>query len=313
MEELLLSAMKKIIEKCYHHNLTLNDEKEINYGVQLKFSRGELEIPLNIYFSKKKGVSYVIGGSPKNLLRWEMEQIVSSKQTIATHKKSMHNWKMWAGSDESGKGDFFGALVTASFIMTEKIQKDISTWGIQDSKKIKDSDIIKLAKRLYKNYRSHIEVLVLRPQKYNELYNKFREKNKKLNALLAWMHTRIILNLKEKHNFEGAVVDKFSSDSNLISSLKDFKEIKLVHRIKAEEDSAVACASIIARYHFLQSIDELSEKYGIKFPKGASKKVISQGKIFAEKFSLERLNEVAKIHFVTYEKIEATLNKKEIK
>jgi len=117
------------------------------------------------------------------------------------------------------------------------------------------------------------------------------------------MHSRVILNLNEKHKFEGAVVDKFASDRVLIGSLKDMKSIKLVHKIKAEEDIAVAAASIIARYHFLNSISSLSRKYQLEFPKGASDKVIQIGKEFAEKFTKNRLNEVAKTHFKTTEKI----------
>ncbi|MCK4312822.1 MAG: ribonuclease HIII, partial [Candidatus Cloacimonetes bacterium] len=75
------------------------------------------------------------------------------------------------------------------------------------------------------------------------------------------------------------------------------------HQIKAEEDLAVASASIIARFHFLNGIRDLSEKFGIEFPKGASEKVLETSGEFVKKYSKEKLNEVAKIHFKTYEKI----------
>jgi len=41
----------------------------------------------------------------------------------------------------------------------------------------------------------------------------------------------------------------------------------------------------------------------LDFPKGASNKVIKIGKEFAKQFGKDRLNEVAKIHFKTIDKI----------
>ena len=300
MNQILMEFVAGIIEKASKFGLLLSDEKEINYGVQLKFEKGDNDIPLNVYFSKKKGISTVIGGSPKNPLRTIMQQILQQKPDAA---QKDHNWKIWAGTDESGKGDFFGALAVCGFIVKENNVADLKKLGVKDCKLLSDIELIKIAEKLYYNYKNNIEVLVLQPAKYNELYVKFRQGNKKLNEMLAWMHSRVILNLNEKHKFEGAVVDKFASDRVLIGSLKGMKNVKLVHKIKAEEDIAVAAASIIARYHFLNSISTLSRKYQLEFPKGASEKVIKIAKEFTEKFSKDRLNEVAKIHFKTIEKI----------
>lgn len=300
MIPILMEFVAEIIEKVSGYGLTLSDEKEINYGVQLKFEKGDNDILLNIYSSKKKGISTVIGGSPTNPLRTLMQQILQQKPDAA---QSDHNWKIWAGTDESGKGDFFGALVVCGFIVKEKDIVDLKKIGVKDCKLLSDSELIKIAEKLYRDYKDNIEVLILQPIKYNELYAKFREGNKKLNEMLAWMHARVILNLNAKHKFEGAVVDKFASDKILIGSLKDMKNVKLVHKIKAEDDIAVAAASIIARYHFLNSITTISKKFQLEFPKGAAEKVIQIGKEFVEKFSKDRLNEVAKIHFKTIEKI----------
>ncbi len=102
---------------------------------------------------------------------------------------------------------------------------------MKDCKLLKDTGLIKIAEKLYKSYKNNIEVLILQPVKYNELYAKFRQGNKKLNEMLAWMHARVILNLNEKHKFEGAVVDKFASDRVLIGSLKEMKNVKLIHKV----------------------------------------------------------------------------------
>jgi len=124
-----------------------------------------------------------------------------------------------------------------------------------------------------------------------------------LNELLAWMHGRVILNLQQRTMFEGAVVDKFAKEQTLTGSLKDLKNISLIQQVRGEDDIAVACASIIARYNFIKSIDKLSKQFDIKLPKGASAKVISAGKEFCARFGKERLNEIAKVHFKTYNEI----------
>lgn len=300
MTKLLLEFIADFIKKTNSAGLMLSEERVINYGVQLKFAKDDNEIPVNIYFSKKKGISTVVGGSQKNLLRNTILRILNKQP----EKDQLdHKWKIWAGTDESGKGDFFGALAVCGFIVKESNVDDLKRLGVKDCKLLSDIETMKLAKKLYKHYKNNIEVLVLQPLKYNELYTKFRKGNKKLNEMLAWMHARVILNLSSKYNFEGAVVDKFASDKVLLSSLKDMQKVKLIHKIKAEEDIAVAAASIIARYHFLDSLKMLTRKYGVEFPKGASKKVILVAKEFAEKYSKERLIEVAKTHFKTMEQI----------
>jgi len=74
--------------------------------------------------------------------------------------------------------------------------------------------------------------------------------------------------------------------------------IKLVQMPKAESDIAVAAASIIARDIFLQQLEQLSKKYEIQLPKGASQ-VIEAGKQFVKQHGAQSLYHVAKLHFRT--------------
>ena len=300
MNKEIAEFLAELLVKTEKNGLILSDEKEIDYGVQLKFSKIEEEIPLNIYFSDKKGISIVIGGTPNNKLRPLLQKILDQKiDPVQTD----HNWKLWAGTDESGKGDFFGPLVVCGFICNKAMLPTLKMLGVKDSKLLKDGDIEKIAKQLYARFFGNVETIILHPSKYNELYEQFRKQNKKLNELLAWMHGRVILNLKKNHKFEGAIVDRFASDKTLLSSLKDLKKIKLQHRIKAEDDLAVASASIIARYLYLKKMKELSEKYDLELPKGASEKVVKTASEFVVKYGKEKLAEVAKIHFKTFQQI----------
>jgi ribonuclease HIII len=300
MNKILLEHISKLIRNAEKQGLLLSDEKEINYGVQLKFTSGDKEISLNVYHSAKKGISNVIGSAPDNPLKPILQKILNLE---IDDGRLEHSWQVWAGTDESGKGDFFGPLVVCGFICRKAMLPDLKKLGVRDSKLIKDKEIETIAKQLFVRFMPNIETIVLMPSKYNELYQKFRDQNKKLNELLAWMHARVILNLNKKHDFEGAVVDKFASNRTLLSSLKDLKEINLQHKVRAEQDLAVAAASIIARYLFLKNLKTLSEQFDIGFPKGASKKVIQIANEFSSKYKKTKLIEVAKIHFKTYNEV----------
>jgi len=61
-------------------------------------------------------------------------------------------------------------------------------------------------------------------------------------------------------------------------------------------------ASIVARYHFVQSMDKLSEKWNIEFPKGATD-VVNVGKEFVAKYGVNNLTKVAKVNFKTTEQV----------
>ena len=72
---------------------------------------------------------------------------------------------------------------------------------------------------------------------------------------------------------ERAVIDQFArSKSTVANALMELgREIELIQRHKAEDDLAVAGASILARHEFVQKIAELSEKTGKTLPKGDRK------------------------------------------
>jgi len=198
------------------------------------------------------------------------------------------------GIDESGKGDFFGPLVIAGALLDENSAKSCLEMGVCDSKKLDDKKILKLAPEI-KKLCIH-DIVIISPKKYNELYSSF----KNLNRLLAWGHATVLENILTKKACDLALSDKFADESVIIRALKDKgKNIKLVQRTKAEEDIAVACASVLARAGFVNRISGLSREYELDLPKGASAYVVEQGRKFVEKFGEAELKNIAKLHFKT--------------
>jgi ribonuclease HIII len=207
------------------------------------------------------------------------------------------------GVDESGKGDFFGPLCIAGVYINEAV---IAAWdgaGIKDSKNISsDRRIAELAK-LIRGTPGCVHSVV---PVGNEAYNRLYIKSKSVNRLLAWGHARVIENLMAvSYQMNPAPVraisDQFAHDKGVITKamMKLGRTIEHVQRHKAEEDLAVAAASILARNEFVTRLNALSKKYGMIFPKGAGAAVDVAAKEFVAKHGAAELNNVAKMHFRT--------------
>ena len=80
------------------------------------------------------------------------------------------------GTDESGKGDYFGGLVIAGVYLNEDLEKKISKFGIKDSKKLSDKRIFIIADSLKQAV--PYSIVRIYPEKYNELYDKMQNLNK---------------------------------------------------------------------------------------------------------------------------------------
>jgi ribonuclease HIII len=205
------------------------------------------------------------------------------------------------GIDESGKGDYFGPLVVAAVFVTAETEDELRLMQVRDSKRISDGRILEMAPDIRMLY-PH-SVVAIGPQRYNELYAKIRN----LNRLLAWGHARALENLLEHVNCDVAISDQFGDERYVLQALMDKgKRIRLIQRTKAEEDLAVAAASILARAEFLIRLKRLSEEVGTTLPKGASNMVELAGRMVVKKHGVERLKSVAKIHFKTTESVLAS-------
>jgi ribonuclease HIII len=199
------------------------------------------------------------------------------------------------GSDESGKGDFFGPLVIAAFFMPEGQEAVLRGLGVKDSKRTSDARVLEIAETLKNNYPFH-SVVTIGPEKYNELYDKLRN----LNRLLAWGHARAIENILERVPAGKAVTDQFGDERFVRGALlKKGREIELVQMPRAEEDPAVAAASILARAEFLTRLHFLSKDAGVELPKGASDLVERAAVELVREKGPGILDKVAKTHFKT--------------
>lgn len=207
------------------------------------------------------------------------------------------------GVDESGKGDFFGPLCVAGVYVNETVIRAWAGSGIRDSKQIKgDRKIRELAERIRTTPGCVSTVVPIGNEAYNRLFAKMCS----VNRLLAWGHARVIENLME-HGArlepppELAISDQFAASEETVGKaiMALGREIKLVQRHKAEADTAVAAASILARAEFIDRLAALEKQWGVSLPRGASQEVDQAARIVFEQKGLEVLRKVAKMHFRT--------------
>ena len=212
------------------------------------------------------------------------------------------------GTDEAGKGDFFGPLVTAGVYVDARTAAILRTLGVRDSKAISDRELRGLATKV----RQVVEegrraVVTLAPKRYNELYAQMRSEGKNLNTLLAWAHTRVIEDLikagvKPDFILSDQFGDKRYIENRLLTETR-LSGVPLIQMHRAEADVAVAAASILARDGFLRWIEQTSAALGLTVPKGASLQVIAAGKTLVTRLGKDGLKEYAKVSFKTMQKV----------
>ena len=205
----------------------------------------------------------------------------------------------WIGTDESGKGDYFGPLVSAAVYVEDQILERLAALGVKDSKLLSDKRARELAERIRIICKDRFSEVVITPEQYNRLYEDFQQEGKTLNHLLAWGHYRALENLLAKVECENIIVDQFADEHYLRSRLfakNPERKLNLIQMPRAEANLAVAAASILARDRFLTWIENMSRKYG-PLPKGASAEVVQTARAIVARRGKEELRVIAKLHF----------------
>ncbi len=204
------------------------------------------------------------------------------------------------GSDETGKGDYFGPLVVAAVRLEEDEREEYGRLGITDSKQLSDDKALKFA--AYLRERVPFSIQALDPLDYNGRYPNYTG----LNPLLADLHADAIRELVVPGAC--ALVDQFAKGEVMQKALAG-TQVELHQAPRAERNVAVAAASVLARAEFLLRLTELSSKWGLELRKGAGEPVDNAGEKFCRTHGEAQLGQVAKLHFKNTAKIEDRLRR----
>lgn len=208
------------------------------------------------------------------------------------------------GSDEVGCGDYFGPIVVCACLVRKEDYEYLLDLGVKDSKQLNDTKIKAIAPLIMEKIQSVTFTLT------NEKYNKIHENNAyNLNKIKAYLHNFVLFKLTQKNtDINEVIVDQFCSEELYYKYLNDYKTKDVFKNItfttKAESKYlAVACASIIARYTFINEIDKIAKEIGQEIILGANEKVDALAKKILDEKGIDYLSKYVKLHFKNTERI----------
>ncbi|CAN5660086.1 ribonuclease HIII [soil metagenome] len=281
------------------------DHREINHATQYRLSSGSETANLNIYHTGKISVDGKDSGLKRLLESWRLSNSKpkgkSRKKTVEkkSSKKPLASSTPRVGTDEAGKGEYLGPLVVAGVrVLGEAQDRLLRESGVRDSKDLSPLQARNVAARV-KEIVGHenMFVIALDPPEYERRRS---AAGSNVNRLLGELNVEVITKLKSE--VEVAVVDEFGTKARSYIEEHVPDGVALEVRPKAEDDTAVAAASILARARYLEAMDLLSEEVGFELPRGSTHVEDAAVRV-VEKLGEEGLRKVAKFHFSTTGKV----------
>lgn len=316
MNEVLARYVERMTQRMQQLGMTAKLGKEVPYGRQLLIKDEEGQTTILTLYVGKKGEQAVVGGKDSALRRRLTTALGQGAaavpvaavdcQSAVISSSSEYRWPdqpLWAGSDESGKGDVFGPLVVASVLLTREQAEVLTAFGAKDSKQLTDKQIAVLADKIKAGVTAY-KVVSLLPLAYNRLYAAMRAEGKNLNDLLAWCHAKVLSELLNERAFSFAVIDRFCVRDLITPRIKgapaEFSSLQIP---KGERDPAVAAASILARERYVADLELLAKEAEIYLPKGASAGVQECAGRLLGRIGPDELHKYVKWHFKTIQEL----------
>lgn len=199
------------------------------------------QIPYTIFAAKKDGTTITAYTSGKVMFqganaeteaqRWGQAQDKQTKpaRTVSSLPKNISQLSV-LGSDEVGNGSYFGPLtVCAAYVKRDQLA-ELRKLGVRDSKELKDSQIIQLADVLKETI--PYKLLVLPPEKYNEIQPKYNAVRMKVALHNQAIHLLLKKIAPEKP--EAILIDQFTPEAN-------FKKYARLEKITCKKN----CTSLL--------------------------------------------------------------------
>ncbi len=299
----LENSAKKILSSYINiltsKNIHISEPIRREYCYEIVVSDNSDKTKLLVYFGKN-GNKTVLQGNKNSQLYSRLNDIIFGEKLFQQETNELTEPEAYIGTDESGKGDYFGPLIIAGVFVDNSSKADLKNIGVKDSKLLNDSAINNLALEIKKIVKNNFDVILISPEKYNSLYTKFGN----LNRLLAWGHAKVIENVLKNNKAVEAISDKFGDEKLIKNSLQEKGKMITLHQFtKAERYTAVAAASILARSKLNKWFEIQNKKFGFIFPKGASSKVEETAVKIKQQYDDRVLGSLVKLHFKTTKKI----------
>ncbi len=277
----------------HREGVKIAGSRTIDHGTQYDLARDDETAKLNVYHTGKISTGGRASRLRDLLEGWRASQAGGDPAARAGERPVLDGTPR-LGIDEAGKGDYFGPLVVAGVRITHaETAKKLQQIGVRDSKELGASTVRRVSERILEAVgQGNVHIISLLPREYESR----RAAAGNINRLLGELDAAIMGELANK--VEVVVVDQFAGSARSYLEPLVPEGVRLEVRTRAEDDAAVACASIVARARQLAEIDRLSEQVGFELPLGATH-VVDAGRRVVRELGEEGLAEVAKVHFVT--------------
>ncbi len=299
LENSAKNVLSSYINILTSKNIHISEPIRREYCYEIIISDNSDKTKLLVYFGKN-GNKTVLQGNKNSQLYSRLNDLIFGEKLFQQETNELKEPEAYIGTDESGKGDYFGPLIIAGVFVDNNSKADLKKIGVKDSKLLNDSKINSLVLEIKKIVNNNFDIILISPEKYNLLYNKFGN----LNRLLAWGHAKVIENVLKNNKAEEAISDKFGDEKLIKSFLQEKGKMITLHQFtKAERYTAVAAASILARSKLNEWFEIQNKKFGFIFPKGASSKVEETAVKIKQQYDDRVLGSLVKLHFKTTKKI----------
>ncbi len=293
-----------LMRKLTAYGATVSDQREINHATQYRLASDSETATLNVYSTDKVSEGGKESGL-KNLLReWRLfgnggEKPGPKAKAKAPASATKPNATPRVGTDEAGKGEYFGPLVVAGVrVLNGETDAELRTLGVRDSKDIGLAEVRRLAADITALVGGeNIRVVCLPPREYEV---RWKAAGSNVNRLLGEVNAEVIAHLEAE--VEVAVVDAFGAKAAEYVEAGLSGGARVEARPRAEDDAAVAAASILARARYLEEMERLSEVIGFELPRGSTHVIEVARRVFGERGE-EGLRDVAKVHFSITDKV----------
>jgi ribonuclease HIII len=274
--------------------------REIDYATQYYLEYGPESVLLNVFSTGK-----VTAQGPRSGFKDLLEERLGAQREGAADTgggrpgpRPTLDATPRVGIDEAGKGDYFGPLVVAGIRITSgEMAEKLQELDVRDSKTLGDATVRAMAPHIMEALGpENACVVALSPTEYEAR----RSAAGNVNRLLDEVDAEIIVELKD--GVELVVVDQYATSARERLQPSVPEGVRLEVRQRAEDDAAVAAASIVARARQLDELGRLSERVGFELPKGATHVLDAGRRVFRERGEAG-LEEVAKVHFSITEQI----------
>lgn len=298
-----------LLAKLREAGVRIEESRAIDHATQHKLSLGADRVTLNVYSTGKISE----GGKESALKAMIRGHRLSSPASKGKPKSTSRNPQRATkptgftipnptprvGTDEAGKGEYLGPLVVAGVrVRGQEEDEALREIGVRDSKDLGLAEARKMSAEIRSALRDEdIEVIALHPREYDA---RWRAAGNNVNRLLGELNVEVISKLQA--DVEVAVVDAFGVKAQEYVEAGGIAGVRIEARPRAEDDAAVAAASIMARARYLEEMDVLSERAGFTLPRGSTHVMGAAFRVY-EEFGEEGLRDMAKVHFSITEKV----------